>query len=306
VSTFAVSLAPILVLILAGYGLKRLRFLPGEFWSGMERLTYFVLLPALLIHALGKQALVNAPWPPMVLVIFGTVLISASVLVLYFVIQKSVSGATFTSIFQGGVRFNSYIALAVSQGLYGAEGLRLTSVAIGFMVVLMNLLCVLALARWGATHVRGPKPFMREVIRNPLIVACAIGWVLSVSGVGLSGVVEEVLDFISKAALPIGLLVVGAALRPELVRGHFKAITVSSSVQYVLKPLLVAVLVPVAGLAGTPAAVLFIAFMTPTATSAYILARQMGGDAETMASIITFQTLLGFIAMPVIAAMVLA
>ena len=65
-STFAISLVPILVLILAGYGLKRLRFLPGEFWSGMEKLTYFLLLPALLIHTLGKQTLVNSPWPSMV------------------------------------------------------------------------------------------------------------------------------------------------------------------------------------------------------------------------------------------------
>jgi len=305
VNTFAVSLAPILVLILAGYGLKRLGFLPGEFWSGMEKLTYFVLLPALLIHALGKQTLVNSPWPSMAAVIFGTVLISASTLILYFVIQKSVSGPTFTSIFQGGIRFNSYIALAVAQGLYGAEGLRLTSVAMGFMVVLMNLLCVLALARWGATGVRGAKPFMREVIRNPLIVACAIGWFLSLSGVGLPGVAEEVLVFISKAALPIGLLVVGSALKPELVRGHFKAITVASAAQFVLKPLLVVLLVSVTQLAGTAASVLFIAFMTPTATSAYILARQMGGDAETMASIITFQTMLAFVAMPIIASIVL-
>ena len=305
-STFAISLVPILVLILAGYGLKRLRFLPGEFWSGMEKLTYFLLLPALLIHTLGKQTLVNSPWPSMVVVIVGTVLISASVLVLYFVILKSVSDATFTSIFQGGVRFNSYIALAVAQSLYGTEGLRYTSVAMGFMVVLMNLLCVLALAKWGTSHVRGTKPFMREVVRNPLIVACVIGWLLSLSGIGLTGVADEVLDFISKAALPIGLLVVGSALKPELVRGHFKAITVSSTVQYVIKPFLVALLVSATGLAGIPAAVLFIAFMTPTATSAYILARQMGGDAGTMASIITFQTLLAFISMPVIAAIVLA
>jgi len=38
--------------------------------------------------------------------------------------------------------------------------------------------------------------------------------------------------------------------------------------------------------------------MTPTAPSAYILARQLGGDTETMASIITFQTLLAFLIMP--------
>ena len=303
--TFAIALAPLLVLIVAGYGLKRTRYFPPELWSGMEKLTYFVLLPALLIHTLGNHDLANSPWSLMLEVVLGTVLMSALVLVLFFLVQNSIGGATFTSIFQGGVRFNSYIALAVSQSLYGIDGLRLTSVAMGFMVVLMNLLCVMALIKWGANGSRGAKPFVREVIRNPLIVACMIGWFLSLGNIELPAMIEQVLVFIGKAALPIGLLVVGSALKPELIRGHFKAVTLSSSVQYILKPLLVASLIYVTGLAGVAASVLFIAFMTPTATSSYILARQMGGDAETMASIVTFQTLLGFVAMPVIAAIVL-
>jgi len=305
VSTFAISLAPILALILTGFGLKRLRFVPREFWAGAEKITYFVLLPTLLVHVLAKQNLAHSPWPSMVIVIFGTVLLSALILILYFSLQTSISGPTFTSVFQGGIRFNSYIALAVSQSLYGIEGLRLTAVAMGFMVVLMNLLCVMALIKWGSAHARGSRPFVQEVARNPLIVACMIGWTLSLGHVGLPGVIEDVLAFISKAALPIGLLVVGSALKPEMIRGHFKAITLSSSAQYILKPVLVAMLVYITGLHGIAASVLFIAFMTPTATSSYILARQMGGDAETMASIVTFQTLLGFIAMPVIAAIVL-
>lgn len=304
-NAFAMSLAPILALILIGYILKRINFLSREVWSGLEKLTYFVLLPALLIRTLATQSLVGSPWPSMLLVAYGTLLVSALVLVVYFLLQNSLSSATFTSIFQGGVRFNSYIALSVAQGLFGASGLAFASVAAGFMIVLINLLCVSAFVIWGTAGARGVTPFIREVARNPLILGCAAGWFLSVSGIGLPGITASILEFIGRAALPFGLLAVGAALRPELVRGHFRPIAISSAVQFGLKPLLVALLVSATALTGTPAAVLFIAFMTPTATSAYILARQLGGDTETMASIITFQTLLAFVAMPVIAAYLL-
>lgn len=304
-STFTTALAPILVLILVGFGLKRMQFMSAETWAGLEKLTYYVLLPALLIRTLGKQTLVDSPWPSMLLVSAVVLAMAAVTLVAFYQLRKSVSAATFTSIFQGGVRFNSYIALSVSQALFGAAGLAFASVAAGFMIVLINLMCVSAFVLWGTAQARGLAPFMREVIRNPLIIGCVIGWFLSVTGTGLPGITESVLEFIGRAALPFGLLAVGAALRPELVRGHFRPIAISSVVQFVFKPLATALLIAVTGLTGIPASVLVIAFMTPTATSSYILARQLGGDAETMASIITFQTLLAFIVMPVIAAVLM-
>jgi predicted permease len=305
-SAFSTALTPILVLILVGYGLKRAEFLPEETWSGMEKLTYFVLFPALLIRTLGNQTLVGVPWPPMLVVVAGTLMTTVTVLILWHRIRASVSGSTFTSIFQGGVRFNTYIALAVAQAFFGSEGLALGAVAAGFMIVLINLLCISVFVVWGKATYRGITPFIREVVGNPLILSCAMGWFLSLSGFGLPGITEDILEIIGQAALPFGLLAVGAALKPEAVRGHIRPITVSSIVQFGLKPLAAALLISNTGLTGIAAGVLVVAFMTPTAPSAYILARQLGGDTETMASIITFQTLLAFLVMPLIALILLA
>lgn len=305
-SDFATTLTPIIVLILLGYGLKRARFMSDEVWSGMEKLTYFVLFPVLLVRTLGKQTLAGAPWPSMLLLITVTLLVAATVLLVWHMLRSSVSGATFTSVFQGGVRFNTYIALAAAQGLFGAEGLALGSVAVGFLIVVINLLCISVFLVWGKMAVRGVMPFIREVIGNPLIIACMIGWVLSLSGVGLPGVTENILEIIGRAALPFGLLAVGAALKPEVIRGHVKPIMIASIVQFGLKPLLVALLIAEIGLSGVAAGVLIIAFIVPTAPSAYILARQLGGDTEAMASIITFQTLLAFLLMPLLASLMLA
>ncbi|MEW8347272.1 MAG: AEC family transporter [Candidatus Thiodiazotropha taylori] len=294
------ALLPILTLILLGLALKQLRFIPDEAWAGMERLTYFLLFPALLIHTLSRQQTEGLPWLAMLGVVVGVLLLSAFLLVIGYRLLPKASGPTFTSIFQGGVRFNTYIALALAQSLFGTAGLALGAVAAGFMILLINLLCIMALSIWGERHQRPKGGLAGDILGNPLIIACLIGWTLSLTGIGLPGPSAEILEIIGRAALPFGLLAVGAALRPKALHGHLGPTLASSLVQFLVKPLAAAGFVLLTGLTGAAAGVLVIAFMTPTAPSAYILARQLGGDTETMASIITLQTLLAFAAMPLI------
>jgi malonate transporter and related proteins len=305
VHPITIALLPILVLILLGLGLKQIRFIPAEAWAGMERLTYYLLFPALLIHSLGRQQLSGIPWLEMLQIIAAVLLLSSTLLILWYRLFSASSGSTFTSIFQGGVRFNTYIALALCQAFYADRGLALGAVAAGFMIVLINLLCITALSIWGSTGNRSWRGFLRDILANPLIIACVIGWSLNLGGIGLPGPSGDILEIIGRAALPFGLLAVGAALRLQAIHGHLRPALVSSLVQFGVKPLATAGLISLSGLDGLAASVLLIVFMTPTAPSAYILAKQLGGDAETMASIITLQTLLAFLLMPAIAYLLL-
>jgi len=298
---FLIALSPVMALIIIGYLLRKTAFLPDAAWGGIEKLTYYILFPSLLIYTLSRQNLQGSDWHSMLLVIVVTLLSAAMLLVLWHLLSRSHSDATFTSVFQGGVRFNTYIALAAAQGLYGAAGLAAGSVVVGFMVVLINIACVSVFVLWGNNAARSIQAFGRELLINPLIIACIIGWGLGLSGLGLPGFSEEILEIIGRAALPLGLLAVGAALRLDMIKGHSGAIVKSSLVQFLLKPAMAATLIHYSGLNGVAAVVLILVFMTPTAPSAYILARQLGGDTETMASIVTMQTIMAFLLMPVIA-----
>ncbi|CAA6810257.1 MAG: Auxin Efflux Carrier [uncultured Thiotrichaceae bacterium] len=304
-STFTAALLPIITIIILGYLLKRSHFLPENTWSGIEKLSYYVLFPALLVRTLGSQSINGVPWPSILLVLSSVLLFAALALVIWYRIQSSINGATFTSIFQGGIRFNTYIALAVSQAYFGAEGLALAAVTAGFMIILINLLCISAFVLWGEKNHKNGTSFLREVFGNPLIISCGIGWFLSLSNIGMPTALDNILRIMGNAALPLGLLAVGAALKPKAIHGHLKAILLASFVQFGLKPFSVLLLITTLGLTGIPASVLIIFFMTPTAPAAYILARHLGGDTETMSSIITFQTILAFLIMPIIAALML-
>jgi len=302
--TFFTALIPIMALIILGCILKRSKFIPEETWWGMEKLTYFVLFPSLLVRTLGKQSLVGVPWPSILSVVIATLMTTAVLLIAF---RKAISknSATFTSIFQGGVRFNTYIMLAVAQSLFGTSGLAMGSVAVGFMIVLINLWCISVFVIWGKASFQGILPFIREIFANPLIIACSVGWFLSLSGIGLPYMTGDIFEIVGRAALPFGLLAVGAALKPTGIREHIGPIVYSSIAQFALKPLVASSMVHYTGLGGVAGAVLVIAFITPTAPSAYILARQLGGDTETMASIITAQTLLAFLMMPLLGALLL-
>lgn len=302
--TFIYTLIPIIALIILGFILKRTKFLPEDTWPGIEKLTYFVLFPALLIRTLGQQSITGMPWASMLLVIFGTLTVSAILLILLRP-KLTEDNANFTSVFQGGIRFNTYIAFAVAQSLYGATGVAMSSVAAGFMIVLINLWCISIFVIWGKTSITGTLQFIKSIMFNPLIIGCTIGWFLSLSGIGVPSIAGDILEIVGRAALPFGLLAVGAALKLESIHGHFKAIVCSSLIQFGLKPLIAVALITYTGLNGVAAAVLLIAFITPTAPSSYILARQLGGDIESMASIITMQTLLAFILMPLLGMLLL-
>lgn len=298
-NNFTFALVPVLVLIVLGYLLKRSAFMSDEAWSGMEKLTYYILFPALMVHTLANQSVAGLPWLMILVITVITLLLAAAVLIVWHQIFQSVSGPTFTSIFQGGVRFNTYIALGVCAAFYGPQGLAACAIAAGFMIVLINVLCVSVFSVWGE-KTTGKTSLFRDLSTNPYILGCVVGWLLSVTGIGLPGVSSEILEIIGRAALPFGLLAVGAALRLSAVKGHVRSIALSSVVQFGLKPFTVIALLYIFNIEGIVAGALLITFTVPTASSAYILARQLGGDTETMSSIISFQTLLAFIMMPLI------
>lgn len=295
---FIIALVPVLVLIFIGYCLKRIHFIGDEVWAGIEKLTYYVMFPALLIQNIGRQNIHGTPWQEMFLVVFIVLVLAAASLFILFRMQSDMTAKTFTSVFQGGIRFNTYIAFSISAAFYGKEGLGLAAISAGFMIVLVNFLCVGIFVFFGNNAASSGKAFVKQIILNPLIIGCIIGWCLSLSGIGLPGVSTDILDILGRAALPIGLMAVGAALKPRLIQGHSKAIISASTMQFLLKPALVIVLCSLLDLPTVVTGVLLIAFISPTASSAYILARQLGGDVEAMASIITLQTLLAFLVMP--------
>ena len=299
------ALLPVFVLILLGYLFRRWHFPGGDFWPQAERFTYYVLFPAMLIFKLG-QAQVPASAYGDILILIVAMLAAMTVLLIALQWIWRWPGPVFSSVFQGGIRFNSYVALATAGMLLGDDGLSLIAIAVAVKVPLLNLLCILmfsVVAGWSAGRGAGQstvklKPVFKAVVSNPLIIGSVVGMFWSYFQIGFHPLVAGILEPLSDLALPLGLMTVGAGLQLKALRGASMPFLVSSVVKLVGFPLVTAGLALLLGLEGMMVQVAILLAALPTATSSYILARQLGGDAPLMAGIISGQTLLAIVTIP--------
>ena len=285
------ALLPVTLLIGLGYALRASSFLPEAGWPPIERMVYFVLFPALLFNELATANLSGVPVARMATVLLATQLIMA-VLASAARRRWQVNGPAYTSVLQCVVRWNTYVALALGPALFGTGAGPLVALAVAVMVPAANVLSVAALARHGSGGRSGARAFAKAVATNPLILASVAGMALNMSGLGLPRVIEDTLAILARATLGLGLLTVGAGLRPFLVADRPVLIFGTTAAHLLLRPAVGVALAATMGLTGTAVEVVALACAVPTATSSYILARLLGGDAELMAALVTTTTLL--------------
>lgn len=294
------SLVAVFLVIATGWALKARGVVSADHWSGVERLTYQALFPAVVVHTLALADLSRLPVLAMGLSLVLAILIVAAVLLLLrpLLAQGGVDGPAFTSIFQGSVRWNTFVALALAAGLEGKTGATLMAIAVAAMIPLLNVMCVLVLARHAGGRQMSASATLRSIAFNPFIWSSALGLLLNpVQGL-MPLAVAGFIDILGRAALGVGLLVVGAGLDLRRLAQPRLAHAVACGLKLVAMPLLAWTLARQFGVAGPALTMTVVAAAVPTATAAYFLARDMGGDAPLMAEITTLETLLALITLP--------
>ncbi|KWE97153.1 transporter [Burkholderia ubonensis] len=292
------ALAPVALLVALGHGLKRSGFVGDAFWPSAERLCYYVLLPALFAHGLASARLQSLAVMPLALALVGSTVAAAAALLLIRPFVR-VDGAGFTSVFQGAVRFNNYVGASLAAGLFGAQGIALAAVCVAAIVPTVNLMCVLVFARYGSARL-GIAALVRQIVSNPLVVACAIGIAMQASGATFPPAIEPAVRALGAASMPLGLLCVGAALTFDAARAWMQPVCVASAFKFVAMPLLTLVVGRALELGDAALTVALLFQALPTSSASYLMARQLGGDAPLMAGITAFQTLFATIAMPAV------
>lgn len=305
-SAVIAALLPVFLLIALGHLLRKYLLKEEAHWIGLERLVYFVLFPALLVLTLARANLKAVPVGGTGGALMLAVLTMGALCLMLrrpLQIQLGVDGPAFTSIFQGATRWQTFVALAVAGNLYGDIGIALASVAMVAMIPLLNIMSVAVLARYARPQRLSWPALMLTVARNPFIWACAIGLCLNVLQVPLHRVVVDFADALGRSSLAIGLLVVGAGLQlQQLVKPTAPAL-LTVVAKLVLMPAIAVGFAFIFQLTGPSLAVVGCCASVPAASNAYVLAREMGGDAPLLAQILTLQTLVALVTMPLVIAL---
>ena len=295
------ALAPVFLLIALGW-LLRARGFPGEaFWPAAERLVYYVLFPALLFLTTATSELAGFGLVPLAAALIGAIL-AVGALALALGRSLGVHEAGLTTVFQGAIRNNTYVALGATGALYGAAGLAVLGVVVFVVVATVNLLSVVVLIRYGK-RAAGRRELIASVARNPLILACLSGFALSSLGVDLTGVARDTLAILGEASLALGLLCVGAGLElAQLGRNRLAALA-TCALKLLVMPAATALACRLLGIAGLTADVAVLFAAAPISASSYVLARQLGGDAPLIAVLITLTTIAAALTMPLMLAL---
>lgn len=287
----ALLLLPDFLLIAAGFVICRYTALNRPVWDAAERLVYYLLFPVLLFNSIVRNPL--QPTSMLGLAGSGMAVVGLGVVLSYALARfPGVDPRLHASGAQVAFRFNSYVGLALAERVAGAQGVAFIAVIVSVCVPLCNVAAVWPLARHGG------HGLLRELARNPLIIGTVSGLVCNLLGIRFPDAVETTLQRIGLAALPLGLMAVGAGLRFGALRDAPWLAAGFITIRHLILP--VAALLWVKWVELPPAQQLVVvAFASlPTASSCYVLAARLGGNGGYVAGLVTVSTLLGMVSVP--------
>lgn len=286
-------LLPDFLLILCGFALRRSGFMSAAFLAEAERFIYFILFPPLLFRALARAELDFAASVPM---LAAGLLFTVAAFMLGNVAKPlfKLPQASFAAGNQGAYRFNSYVAFAVMGALAGEPGIATIALLCGAMVPVVNLFAV-----WQLAH-GSERGMLYELSRNPIIWGICSGLAANVSGLQVPVPLFAAISHLADAALPLGLITVGAGLRFESLRRFAGPLLYWNGIKLLAAPLVALTAANLLGISGLYRHTLLVMSMLPTATSAYILAVRMQGDGKLAAAVVTTSTLAAMLTMPLL------
>ncbi|MDA1089690.1 MAG: AEC family transporter [Proteobacteria bacterium] len=305
------ALVPVFGMIVIGYLLKARGLLAEAFWEPAERLTFYFLFPALLVTTIGGTETAGLRAIPMAAaMITATLLMAGALMATATRFGKSgIGGPGFSALLQGAIRPNTYVGLAAAYGLFGNTGLTLAAAAIIAVIPLVNFISIIALLRWPepqakpagtAPNLSGWGAALVASLKNPIIIACLLGIILNFVGLGLPPVIGPMLEIIGRAALPMGLMAVGAGLDFEAINKRRGNVALATALKLVAMPVLTYAACLVFDVTGVTRSVAVMFGALPVAAGSYIMTRQMGGDGTLMAGIVTATILGAAVTLPLV------
>ncbi len=195
---YAQLLLPDFSIILAGYLICRYTALNRSVWQPVESLVYFLLFPVLLFQSIVKSPIHLGEASG--LMAAGLLLSLGGIALAYALphlpgLRAHLGAREHAAAAQVAFRFNSFIGLALAERVAGSQGLQLIAVLIGVCVPLLNVAAVWPMARQGEHH------FVRELLRNPLILATVAGLACNLLGVRIPGWMEPTVQRVGAASL---------------------------------------------------------------------------------------------------------
>ena len=288
------TIIPIFAVVILGLVARKRGFMPPAFLDPANRLVYYLAIPALIFKSVAKASFVTE---------FNVTVLIVTLSSAFLAYAGAWVGGHFTRWPQGRIGAfiqcsahgnHGYIGIPVAFYFLGPSGLAKASILAGFLMIMQNILSVIVLqAHMAETADPGKKvrDVAEKLVHNPIIVSAAAGMVVSIFKISLPGVLHRFLDILSGLAPPMSLLLIGASLSLQVMRKNLMSVAGAVAIKIVLLPLSGLAIFSILGVPAEQYVSGLILLATPTATVAYVMAKEMQGDAEFAVAAISTSTI---------------
>lgn len=301
------TLLPVFLLIALGKGLSRTPLFSGEFFRGLNRLAYWVALPALLVDKITHAVFSSGDMIQITLLLILASIASA-VISAFIAFAGRFDRKTAGAFVQGASRANdAFIGLPVilyAIGSINPDIGTLATIVLAPAIVFYNLLSIVVMLLYGGRSSGSiPALFARQIITNPLLIACVAGFIFNRAGVIFPVPIQRSLSTLGSSALALALLCIGAALSFKGLAGKIGLSLGSSAIKVFIQPLIGLGLALLCNLPPVSRQILLIYLACPTAVASYIMADIFDSDRDLAAHIIVISTVLSAVSLSIIIAL---
>ena len=289
----AATIIPIFTIVCLGWVAHRKGFMPPEFLGPANRIVYYLAIPAMIFRAISKASLGQEFHGAVLFITLAAA--TVAYLVAWGICRwRRVIGSRAGIFIQSAGHGNlGYIGLSVAFYYLGETGFVRAGLIAGFLMILQNVLSVLALqAHHPGRQGPGASSLLKALLGNPVIVSALAGILASAFEIRIPLVVERSLDILSGLALPTALLLIGASLSFRVMRDHISAVMGAVLIKLILLPGMGLALYRLFHVSPADYLPGLILLASPTATIAYVMAKEMRGDTDFAVAAISASTLI--------------
>ncbi|MCY1152292.1 MAG: AEC family transporter [Sphaerochaetaceae bacterium] len=286
---------PLFVLLFVGNLSVRFNWVDKETLNKLNKFIFRVPLPILLFLGIYNMENIDVQNSVKMLSVILIALPSVTIIMSLIMNRTKLPNPKKAVIVQAWFRSNIMIfGIPVVQGMYGDVGLPLLSSLILVAVPLVNILAVFVLEGYRGNDISASK-LMVSVIKNPLVDAALLGFILFLLQIKLPEIILSPLNSLSKTATPIAFIILGGTLEFDSIKNNIKLILLGSVGKLIITPLIVILAAISIGLRGMYLGCIVATIASPVAVSSFTMAKEMDGDADLAAQLVIITTVLSLI-----------
>lgn len=294
------NILPIFFIMVASSIMKKKWLTSEEFWRNLEKLLYYILLPVTIFNSIAYTDFSKIQLKTLVL---GLILSSSIVIFFLMWYQRKfqMQKEQFLSLLQGSFRYNNYMFLAVCSSIYGDEGFVISAAISGYMVIFCNTISISSFSIYLKEKAQNNfKLHFKRLLTNPLIIASIIGLIFNKIDMDFDFGLKKLLHILAESSLGMGIILVGGRLKMDFDAENLRQIAFATVNKLIILPMITFIILEILDVGGILKAIGVIYSCIPCATGTYILVKEMKGDVDLMASIITSGTIISIIPLSIL------